>query len=261
MVNSDWRTGFTGGIILDETQIHWVSVEPGSVLVGSDNRSILFGGIGPRHEVSIEYPFRISGRTFDLEEIASIEQNSDMEIASDSEWELAYSRGLLSGVDGSSESLADSAIDYWGKACDGRPFINDDNSPTLIRRWKSGKAQTLTVYSSGRTGEPIAGKVRLVLRGKSGWSENPPCIPNRRNRTNLIFEEILICTIVGILPSFVWAFFNASPDYIREGWLNLLLGGVFFGLFTMLFWRPRQPTWHIESDRMTPSRTKKRRNT
>ena len=183
---------------MDETQIHWVSVEPGSVLVGSDNRSILFGGIGPRHEVSIEYPFRISGRSFDLEEIASIEQNSDMQIASDSEWELAYSRGLLSGVDGSSESLADSAIDYWGKACDGRPFVNDGNSPNLIRRWKSGMAQTLTVYSSGRTGEPIAGKVRLVLRGKSGWSENPPCIPNRRNRTNLIFEEILICTIVGL---------------------------------------------------------------
>tara|TARA_B100001250_G_scaffold228895_1_gene196479 strand:+ start:9140 stop:9880 length:741 start_codon:yes stop_codon:yes gene_type:complete len=245
---------------MDQTQIHWVSVEPGSVVLGSDNRSILFGGIGPRHEVSIDYPFRISESPLDIEEISSIEQNSGLEIASDSEWQLAYSRGLLSGVDGSSESLADSAIDYWGKACDGRPFVNDGNSPTLIRRWKSGKAQTLTAYSQGSNGGPIADGVRLVLREKSVWSENPPCIPNSRNRLNLIIEEILICTIIGILPSFVWALFNASPGYIREGWLNLVLGGVFFGLFTMLFWRPRQPTWHIESGRMTASKKKKRRN-
>ena len=246
--------------MLDETQIPWVSVEPGSTMVGSDNRSILFGGIGPRHEVKIEYPFRISARPLDFEEVARIELNSVMEIASDSEWQLAYSRGLLSGVDGSSESLADSTQDYWGKACDGRPFVNDANSPTLIRRWRSGKAQTLTVYPTGSTREPIADGVRMVVREHSGWKENPPFIPNRRNRKEVVIEEILICLIVGILPSFVWAFFNASPDYIREGWLNLVLGGAFFSLFTMIFWRPRQPNWRIKSDRMIPSRKKKRRN-
>jgi hypothetical protein len=100
----------------------------------------------------------------------------------------------------------------------------------------------------------------MVVREQSGWKENPPFIPNRRNRKEVIIEEILICLIVGILPSFVWAFFNASPDYIREGWLNLVLGGAFFSLFTMIFWRPRQPNWRIESDRMIPSRRKKRRN-
>ena len=97
--------------MLDETQIPWVSVEPGSTMVGSDKRSILFGGIGPRHEVKIDYPFRISARPLDFEEVARIERNSGMEIASDSEWQLAYSRGLLSGVDGSSESLAASSQD------------------------------------------------------------------------------------------------------------------------------------------------------
>ena len=59
---------------MDETQIPWVSVEPGSVLVGSDDRSILFGGIGPRHEVNIDYSFRISERPLDFEEVVSIEQ-------------------------------------------------------------------------------------------------------------------------------------------------------------------------------------------
>jgi len=245
---------------LDETQIPWVSVEPGSVLVGSDNRSILFGGIGPRHEVNIDYSFRISERPLDFEEVVSIEQNSGMEIVSDSEWQLAYSRGLLSGIDGSSESLADSARDYWGKPCDGRPFVNDVNSPTLIRIWKSGKAETLAVFSKRNSGEPVADGVRMVVREHSGWNENPLLIPIGGNRSKVIIEELLICIVIGILPSFVWAFFNASPGYIREGWLNLVLGGVFFGMFTMLFWRPRQPTWRIESQRMIPSRRKRRSN-
>ena len=75
MVDPDWGTRFIVGIMLDETQIPWVSVEPGSTMVGSDKRSILFGGIGPRHEVKIEYPFRISERPVDFEEVARIEQN------------------------------------------------------------------------------------------------------------------------------------------------------------------------------------------
>ncbi len=243
---------------MDETQIPWVSVDPGSVLVGSDDRSILFGGIGPRHEVKIDYSFRISERPLDFEEVVSIEQNSGMEIASDSEWQLAYSRGLLSGIDGSSETLADSARDYWGKPCDGRPFVNGANSPKLIRIWKSGKAETLTVFSKRDSEEPVADGVRMVVRDHSGWSENPLFIPNRRNSSKVIIEEILISIIIGILPSFVWAFFNASPGYIREGWLNLVLGGVFFSMFTMLFWRPRQPTWRIGSDHMFSSRRKRR---
>ena len=35
--------------------IEWISVSPGKVFIGSDNRSILFGGVGPRHEVKIDY--------------------------------------------------------------------------------------------------------------------------------------------------------------------------------------------------------------
>tara|TARA_B100000902_G_C27107675_1_gene811986 strand:+ start:143 stop:916 length:774 start_codon:yes stop_codon:yes gene_type:complete len=254
MVNTDWRNWFCGGIILDETQIPWVFVEPGSVLVGSDNRSILFGGIGPRHEATIDYSFRISKRPLDFEEVSRIEENSDMEIVSESEWQLAYSRGLLSGVDGYSESLADSAQEYWGKACDGRPFVNDGNSPNLIRRWKSGKADAFTVFTQKDTDEPISDGVRMVVREHSGWGENPLSIPNRRNLPMLILEEILVCLVFGIFPSFVWAFFNASPGYIREGWLNLILGGIFIGIFTILFWRPRQPTWYIESGSIYPSR-------
>ena len=41
-------------------EIQWIDVEPGKVFIGSDNRSVLFGGIGPRHEVKIDYNFEIS---------------------------------------------------------------------------------------------------------------------------------------------------------------------------------------------------------
>ncbi len=256
MVNTDRRTRFLGWIILDETQIPWVFVEPGSVLVGSDNRSILFGGIGPRHEVIVEYPFRISERPLNFEEAISLAEDSEMELVSDSEWQLAYSRGLLSGEDGFSESLADSAQDYWGKACDGRPFVNDSQSPKIIRRWKSGHAETLTAFTQSSAEGTVTDGVRLVVREHSGWGGNPIEVP-RVNYSSILIEEILLCLIVGIFPSFIWAFFNASPGYIQEGWLNLILGGAFFSIFTMLFWRPKQPTWYIESGRMVPRRNKK----
>tara|TARA_Y100001960_G_C14357988_1_gene672876 strand:- start:334 stop:594 length:261 start_codon:yes stop_codon:yes gene_type:complete len=75
-------------------------------------------------------------------------------------------------------------------------------------------------------------------------------MPENPGNSRLFKEEALICLFAGILPSFFWAFFNASPDYIRNGWLNLIIGGVFFGLLTIVFWRPRQPTWYLVSGEM-----------
>jgi hypothetical protein len=258
VVNPDWRTRCIGGLALEETQISWAFIDSGSVLVGSDDRSILFGGIGPRHEVAIDYSFQVSKQILDLKEAVRISEDSNMEIVSESEWQLAYSRGQISGIDGSSEYLADSAQEYWGKACDGRPFQSHPNSPKIIRRWKSGKAESLTVFAQGTGNGDVADGVRLVIRENSGWSSNPLKIPEKRNISSIFIEEILISLIVGIFPSFVWAFFNASPGYIEEGWLNLVLGGAFFSIFTMLFWRPKQPTWYIESGLMIALRGKKK---
>ena len=71
----------------------------------------------------------------------------------------------------------------------------------------------------------------------------PIPLPVRRDSRKIVIEEIVICTLFGIVPSFAWALFNASPGYIAEGWLNLVLGGVFLGLSTGIFWRPRTPTF------------------
>ena len=230
-----------------EKGIQWIDVEPGSVVMGSDRRSIIFGGIGPRHEVKIDYSFKISKNPVEpsLAEIAV--EEIEAEICSESEWELANSRGLISGGDWESEELADSAQDYWGKACDGRPHFGQRGSPRIIRDWSSRGPKPLSLFPSGL--ESNSGK-RLVIRGQT-WSEDPPIIPNKRGNSRIIIEESIISIVVGIIPSFVWAYFNASPGYIRQGWLNLVLGGIFLGLFTAIFWRPRQPTWLLISGNMS----------
>ena len=77
--------------------IEWISVSPGKVFIGSDNRSILFGGVGPRHEVKIDYDYEISYLPIDIEVAQEIIQSEDCFIASESEWTLAMENKLISG--------------------------------------------------------------------------------------------------------------------------------------------------------------------
>ena len=251
MVHSD-RGDQLGGVILPST-VEWADVEPGSVLMGSDNRSVLFGGVGPKHEVVIKYPFRISIRPVPLIEAHRMMESSEVEIASESEWELAHSRGLLIAGEGTTEALADKAQDYWGKACDGRPHSGKGQTPDVLRVWINGNpAQRLQFPGQGSSSL----KLRLVKREFSGWEEEPPRLPPSRNSSRILKEEAIICLLFGVIPSFVWAYFNASEGYIREAWLNLVFGGVFVGTLSRLFWRPRQPTWFVGSGMMSTSRGK-----
>ena len=128
MVNTDGGTGFSGGLILPGS-IEWADVKPGMVVMGSADRSILFGGIGPRHEVSIGYSFKISRIPVPSSEALKIIQSSEADIASESEWELANSRGLLSAEIGCIEGLEDRHHGYWGKICDGRPHYGVNSGP------------------------------------------------------------------------------------------------------------------------------------
>ena len=247
MVNTDGGAGFSGGLILSAS-IEWANVKPGMVVMGSADRSILFGGIGPRHEISIEYSFKISRIPVPSSEALQIIQSSEADIASESEWELANSRGLLSAEIGCIERLEDRHHGYWGKICDGRPHYGVNRGLQNLRRWsKSGPVpiQRPTLSEAEKTES-----VRLVIRADPDWSDNSLAIPIRKDNQRIILEEALISLFFGVLPSFIWAYFNASDGYIREGWLNLIFGGIFFGLFTSLFWRPKQPTWHIKSGRM-----------
>lgn len=231
--------------------ISWAEVAPGSVLMGSDDRSILFGGIGPRHEVSIGYRYKISMEPLEPNDAEDILNSQVAEIASESEWELAYSMGLISGGDGNSvEALADLSENYWGKACDGRPIVKKGSRNGIIRVWKSGKPTPSMMPIEKIQSSENSIKFRLVVRELTEWPNSPLLLPKRRDNSRIFREEAIISIFFGIIPSFAWAFFNASPTYISEGWLNLLFGGIFFGLFTGIFWRPRQPTWYVESGEM-----------
>ena len=228
--------------------IEWADVEPGMVVMGSANRSILFGGIGPRHEVSIGYRFKISRIPVPSSEAFMIIKSSEAEIASESEWELANSRGLLSAEIGCIEVLEDRHHGYWGKICDGRPHYGGNRGLKNLRHWsKSGPVsiQRPTLSEDGKTES-----VRLVIREDPVWSDNPLAIPIKKDNQRIMVEEALISLFLGVIPSFIWAYHNAGDGYLREGWLNLIMGGIFFGLFTSLFWRPKQPTWHVKSGTM-----------
>ena len=98
--------------------IEWISVSPGKVFIGSDNRSILFGGVGPRHEVKIDYDYEISYLPIDIEVAQEIIQSEDCFIASESEWTLAMENKLISG-ENEVEELSDKIRgSYWSKYCD-----------------------------------------------------------------------------------------------------------------------------------------------
>ena len=228
--------------------IEWVEVKPGMVVMGSADRSILFGGIGPRHEVSIGYRFKISRTPVPSIEALKIIQSSEADVASESEWELANSRGLLSAEIGCIEGLEDRHHGYWGKICDGRPHYGGNRGLKNLRHWsKSGPVsiQRPTLSEDGKTES-----VRLVIREDPVWSDNPLAIPIKKDNQRIMVEEALISLFLGVIPSFIWAYHNAGDGYLREGWLNLIMGGIFFGLFTSLFWRPKQPTWHVKSGTM-----------
>ena len=222
-------------------EIQWVTVEPGKVFIGSDNRSVLFGGIGPRHEIKTNYSFEISFFPVNYEIAELALQNEDCFIASESEWSLAMDKKLISG-ENEVEELSDRIRgSYWSKYCDGRPFIEENWLMKVSRTWSNG-TPSITSIPKGEGCQYL----RLVKRTKVwDYDSSAPKLPESSDKSNLLFEELLISLIIGIIPSFIWAYFNASTGYISEGWLNLLFGGLFIGVFTVIFWRPRTKSWRV----------------
>lgn len=222
-------------------EIQWVTVEPGKVFIGSDNRSVLFGGIGPRHEIKTNYSFEISFFPVNYEIAELALQNEDCFVASESEWSLAMDKKLISG-ENEVEELSDRIRgSYWSKYCDGRPFIEENWLMKVSRTWSNG-TPSITSIPKGEGCKYL----RLVKRTKVwGHDSSAPKLPESSDKSNLLFEELLISLIIGIIPSFIWAYFNASTGYISEGWLNLVFGGLFIGVFTVIFWRPRTKSWRV----------------
>ena len=111
----------------------------------------------------------------------------------------------------------------------------------IARTWDSGGASNSPI-----TKDTNSDYMRLVKRPSNDMFTNEsPQLPEFSNKSRLILEESAISLTFGIIPSFLWAHFKASEGYILEGWLNLVFGGIFIGVFTVIFWRPKTKSWRI----------------
>ena len=57
--------------------VEWTPVIPGRTEIGSDNRSILFGGIGPKHMVEIRYGYSISKHPVSIAEAEKLLESKE----------------------------------------------------------------------------------------------------------------------------------------------------------------------------------------
>tara|TARA_B100001094_G_C18190322_1_gene806731 strand:- start:2584 stop:3282 length:699 start_codon:yes stop_codon:yes gene_type:complete len=219
--------------------LDWVQVSPGSATLGSNDRSILRGGVGPRHQVKISKSFEITKNPVPANIALEMIKSGEAEVASESEWAVSNAQGQIYAELGTIETLADSASSYWGKPCDGRPWKEDGEiRARRVRVWSERG-----ILESTRPIEIADSHPLRLVRRESKYSETPIRLPGAGDATRILKQEAVICLATGILPSFIWAWFNASPGYIAEGWLNLVMGGVFFGLSTAILWRPKTPTY------------------
>ena len=223
-------------------QIDWVKVEPGRATIGSQNRSILFGGIGPRHMVETKYAFQISRHPVPSEVATPLIESKECGLASESEWAVALAQGAITGMD-EVERLSDRFNgNYWGKALDGRPMYREDWQFRIAKAWKSGEAKTRII--AREADQPQF--VRLMrVEEISECDPDPQTLPASRDTARLLREEVAIILATGIIPSFGWAYFNASSGYIEAGWPGLVLGGIVLGLLTGIFWRPKTTSYRL----------------
>ena len=225
--------------------IDWVTVDPGRVIIGSQNRSVLFGGVGPRHMIDIKYKFEISHLPIPIEEALPLIESNEAQIASESEWELAHEQGLIKGSN-HFERLSDRCKgSYWGKILDGRAMYQEDWTFRIAKKWNKGIATTRIVSRESDTTSFI--RLRKIQENPDR-EPNPPSLPLQRDTVRIIREEFLIATFLGIIPSFIWANFNSSPGYIESGWPGLVFGGIILGLMTGIFWRPKTQSYRLGRD-------------
>lgn len=262
------------------SEIEWIRVDPGTAWLGDNRGALMHAGNGPRHEIRIQNEFEISAEpiTFaqwkELTGQAVAGENSDDPVnrltplmiesgligvqgnprpPSEAEWALAAKQGAIGLGAVQVEVLSDRPprSGYWGAPCDGRPWVPSiraggvsDHTAHTTRVWRGpGTMRGATPRGVSR---PQMG-FRLVRSTKYEDGLNMPPAPSQ---ADLIIRESIIALLIGILPSFTWAYFNASPNYLSESWLNIAVGGIFFSLMTAFLWRPKTPSFSVTDGKM-----------
>lgn len=270
--------GLRRGVNLSE--IEWIKVSPGTVWLGDNRGGLMHAGNGPRHQVQIDSEFEISSKPITFAQWKSLTgqaaagENSDLPLnrltplmieagligvenslrpPSEAEWALADSQGAIIRGEIEVEVLSDRPPrgGYWGAPCDGRPWVPpvraggvSDYTAHVTRIWQG--SSTLRGATPRGVSRPKMG-FRLVRTLDYKGDLKMPQAPRK---SELLIRESLFAIFIGIIPSFTWAHFNASPEYISESWLNIAFGGIFFSLMTALLWRPKTPSFCIMEGKM-----------
>jgi hypothetical protein len=262
------------------SEIDWIQIESGTAWLGDERGALMHAGNGPRHEIRIESRFEISASpiTFtqwkELTGQAVAGESSEDPVnrltplmieagligvegnprpPSEAEWALATKQGAIGPGDVQVEVLSDRPprSGYWGAPCNGQPWIHSvraggvsDHSAHTTRVWRgSGTMRGATPRGVSR---PQMG-FRLV---RSTTPESELNMPNSPSQKDLLIRESTFALLIGILPSFTWAYFNASERYLSESWLNIAVGGIFFSLMTAFLWRPKTPSYSIQDGKV-----------
>ena len=262
------------------SEIDWIEVEPGTAWLGDSRGALLHVGNGPRHEIQVGKKFEISSKPITFAqwkqltgqavagedsqepvnrltplmiEAGLIGVEGNPRPPSEAEWALAAKQGAIGFGGVQVEVLSDRPprSGYWGAPCDGRPWVPpiraggiSDHTAHTTRVWKgSGTMRGATPRGVSR---PQMG-FRLV---RSTEPEHKLNMPNAPPQKDLIVRESIIALLIGILPSFTWAYFNASARYLSESWLNIAVGGIFFSLMTAFLWRPNTRTYSIQDGKI-----------
>ena len=262
------------------TEIDWIPINPGKAWLGDNRGALMHAANGPRHEIRIDQEFEISaspitcaqwtaltgqpaaGDTSEnplnrltplMIEAGLLGVEGNPRPPSEAEWALASAQGAIAPGDIQIEVLSDRPprSGYWGAPCDGRPWLApmrgggiSDHTPHVTRIWRN--TGTMRGATPRGVSRPQMG-FRLV---RSPLPEGELLMPVAPPRNELIIRESMIAMLIGIIPSFTWAYFNASSRYLSESWLNIAVGGIFFSLMTALIWRPNSPSYSIQDEQM-----------
>lgn len=239
-----------------ENNIEWLTVEPGSVWLGSDDGRLSLHPVKyhPRHEVRIDYTFEISKLAYPLNDLLKLSgidreqfEKEGLRPPSEGEWLLAHTQGLVEQGGALWEKLADERprTGFWEQRCDGQPRkTNYKVKLELMKKW--GEDGHETSYSTEITGAMKGKEVARIVRAPQS-SNNPPRLPLEDKRPFFI-REILFTVLVGIVPSILWAYNFASSEYLTGNWTNIIGGGIFISLASGFVWRPKTASYRVSSD-------------
>ena len=268
------------GVIMEIVEgpfgLRFIKIDSTEIFLGTDKGAWVYASERPRHRVNLpsfmimETPItetqyaEILGKNSDSNELKDMITNDDVDLIcsalsnhfdddvrrpTQSEWKAA--EAYIKLPCGWTELLADEATgNHRGATLDGRPRVGEMIGPMSGHRVSQSAHPTREgVYAQVATpGDRPLPKVgfRLVISPKRQGEALR--VPDNANLSSNIRSELFWTTVLGIIPSFTIPILRGFSSYAVDGWANLLFGGLCAGFVTGAFWRPKRPTWGVDSE-------------